>query len=170
MKIKYLSREEVDANVDSMLLCLNGRGVGTYPMFRRCRHTFFWNRHDELLFYWGKHAKEQNEDTYCKLCEVLCRICGASLTHDNSYERRRQWLFEMWDFCGFRHPSCVRTLIDIGVRKVHYLEKATEEETRIVNEAAEAFIVHTKELINVLAAQDLSGEGIRNFVSKVFKR
>lgn len=70
---------------------------------------------------------------------------------------------------GFHRPSCVRTLIDIGVRKVHYLEKATEEETRIVNEAAEAFIVHTKELIKILGVQDLSGEGIRNFVRKVFK-
>lgn len=40
----------------------------------------------------------------------------------------------------------------------------------IVNEAAETFIVHTKELINVLAVQDLSGERIRRFVKKVFKR
>lgn len=47
-------------------------------------------------------------------------------------------------------------------------DEPTIKEAHIISEASDSFINHSKELINVLAAQDLSGAGIRKFVRKVF--
>ena len=164
----YLSKEEVDANVDSMMACRSGHTIGRYWLFARQRHTFFDRQAMLISIAWGRLYLEKHEAAYMELCDILCETSGVSLQYNNTYERRRQLFFEMWDYSDLKYDRRVRSFIEIGVMGDNTFNKPTEEEENIIMQAAQSFMVNSKKLIHVLASQDLSGEEIRQFVKKVF--
>lgn len=169
MKTIHLSKAEIDAGVDSLVECLKNHSVCQVPITCGSKHTLFNDRAMDIVCQWGKHAYKRTKDTFDALCQSLYETCGLTIMTDNGYERRRQLFFEMWEYADLRCHGQVKALVRNGVMDGRLADGPTIEEARIISEASDLFIKHTKELINVLAAQDLSGEGIRNFVRKAFK-
>lgn len=168
MKTIHLSKAEIDASVDSLVECLKNHSVCQVPITCGSKHTLFNDRAMDIVRQWGEHAYKRTENTFNALCQSLYETCGLTITTDNGYERRRHLFFEMWGYADLRCHRQVKALVRNGVMVGRLADEPTIEEEWVIAEASDLFIKQSKELINVLAEQDLSGEGVRNFIRKVF--
>ena len=168
MKPIFLSKTEIDADVDNALECLDSHRIHIYPLANGVKGTIFDTLSYELRINWGRLLIERTPKAFNRLCQTLYEISGWTLSWGDSFERRRQLYFEMWNDAGLDTYRFVRWAIQGGIQYGHLLDTLTDEETKLLNGGAQSFLGSKKELVDVLASQDLSGEEIRQFVKKVF--
>lgn len=168
MEAKYLDKTLVNAIVDGIIKCHDEECIYKHVLSHsQCRECLRL-KYATMLEAWGYFAYSRDDVGFKRLCHSLYEMCGISIDGNDSYGRRREMFFEMVGF-RLRVIRCC-AYDDMSVGAMRYLGHwANDDEEQVLEEAVDCFMKEYKELINVLAEQDLSGEGIRNFVGKVFK-